>query len=44
MYLIYQVATDIQKNLQKELPFTRPDERHIRYQDARDLKSIVYTV
>jgi hypothetical protein len=22
---------------------TRPDERHIRYQDARDLKAIVYT-
>jgi pyridoxine 5-phosphate synthase len=21
----------------------RPDERHIRYQDARDLKAIVYT-
>ena len=21
----------------------RPDERHIRYQDARDLKNVVYT-
>jgi pyridoxine 5-phosphate synthase len=21
----------------------RPDERHIRYQDARDLKAVVYT-
>jgi pyridoxine 5-phosphate synthase len=27
----------------KESPYTRPDERHIRYQDARDLKAVVYT-
>jgi pyridoxine 5-phosphate synthase len=27
----------------KELRYIRPDERHIRYQDARDLKAIVYT-
>jgi pyridoxine 5-phosphate synthase len=27
----------------KELRYPRPDERHIRYQDARDLKAIVYT-
>jgi pyridoxine 5'-phosphate synthase PdxJ len=33
------------KNLApKESPLhPRPDERHIRYQDARDLKAVVYT-
>jgi pyridoxine 5-phosphate synthase len=35
------VATDIQKFAQGIT--TTPDERHIRYQDARDLKAIVYT-
>jgi pyridoxine 5-phosphate synthase len=40
---LLKVATDIQNLEQKELPFIPPDERHIRYQDARDLKSIVYT-
>jgi pyridoxine 5-phosphate synthase len=38
------VATDIQKyGAQGITIHPRPDERHIRYQDARDLKNIVYT-
>lgn len=41
--LLY-VATDIQKfGAQGITIHPRPDERHIRYQDARDLKPIVYT-
>jgi pyridoxine 5-phosphate synthase len=42
MYLL-NVATDIQNLAPKESPYTQPDERHIRYQDARDLKAVVYT-
>ena len=38
------VAKDIQKfGAQGITIHPRPDERHIRYQDARDLKAIVYT-
>lgn len=38
------VATDLQKfGAQGITIHPRPDERHIRYQDARDLKAIVYT-
>ena len=38
------VAKDIQKfGAQGITIHPRPDERHIRYQDARDLKPIVYT-
>jgi pyridoxine 5-phosphate synthase len=38
------VATDIQKfGAQGITIHPRPDERHIRYQDARDLKAVVYT-
>ncbi|WP_099171359.1 pyridoxine 5'-phosphate synthase, partial [Flavobacterium psychrophilum] len=38
------VAADIQKfGAQGITIHPRPDERHIRYQDARDLKQIVYT-
>lgn len=41
---LLQVATDIQKFGGQGITIhPRPDERHIRYQDARDLKSIVYT-
>jgi pyridoxine 5-phosphate synthase len=40
---LLNVATDIQNLAPKESPYTRPDERHIRYQDARDLKAVVYT-
>ena len=41
---LLQVATDIQEfGAQGITIHPRPDERHIRYQDARDLKSIVYT-
>ena len=41
---LLQVAADIQKfGAQGITIHPRPDERHIRYQDARDLKSIVYT-
>ena len=40
---LLKVATDIQKfGAQGITIHPRPDERHIRYQDARDLKSIVY--
>ena len=41
---LLQVATDIQKFGAEGITIhPRPDERHIRYQDARDLKAIVYT-
>ncbi len=41
---LLQVAKDIQQfGAQGITIHPRPDERHIRYQDARDLKSIVYT-
>ena len=41
---LLQVAKDIQKFGAHGITIhPRPDERHIRYQDARDLKSIVYT-
>jgi pyridoxine 5-phosphate synthase len=41
---LLKVATDIQKFGADGITIhPRPDERHIRYQDARDLKSIVYT-
>ncbi|MBC7493758.1 MAG: pyridoxine 5'-phosphate synthase [Flavobacterium sp.] len=41
---VVQFATDIQKfGAQGITIHPRPDERHIRYQDARDLKSVVYT-
>ena len=41
---LLQVAKDIQKfGAQGITIHPRPDERHIRYQDARDLKGIVYT-
>ncbi|MEO8515260.1 MAG: pyridoxine 5'-phosphate synthase [Flavobacterium sp.] len=41
---LLQVAADIQKfGAQGITIHPRPDERHIRYQDARDLKSVVYT-
>jgi pyridoxine 5-phosphate synthase len=37
---LLKVATDIQNLADKELLYPRPDERHIRYQDARDLKQL----
>lgn len=41
---LLQVAKDIQKfGAQGITIHPRPDERHIRYQDALDLKAIVYT-
>ncbi|MFQ3173534.1 MAG: pyridoxine 5-phosphate synthase [Flavobacterium sp.] len=41
---LLNVATDIQKFGAEGITIhPRPDERHIRYQDARNLKSIVYT-
>ena len=41
---LLQVARDIQNfGAQGITIHPRPDERHIRYQDARDLKSVVYT-
>lgn len=41
---LLKVATDIQKfGAQGITIHPRPDERHIRYEDARDLKSIVYS-
>ncbi|MFN7099671.1 MAG: pyridoxine 5'-phosphate synthase [Flavobacterium sp.] len=41
---LLKVATDIQRfGGQGITVHPRPDERHIRYQDARDLKPIVYT-
>jgi pyridoxine 5-phosphate synthase len=39
---LLKVATDIQKFGQGITIHPRPDERHIRYQDARDLKAVVY--
>ena len=41
---LLKVAADIQKFGAEGITIhPRPDERHIRYQDARDLKSVVYT-
>jgi pyridoxine 5-phosphate synthase len=41
---LLKVATDIQKFGGQGITIhPRPDERHIRYQDARDLKAIVHT-
>ena len=41
---VVQFAKDIQRfGVQGITIHPRPDERHIRYQDARDLKSVVYT-
>ena len=41
---LIKVATDIQNfGAQGITVHPRPDERHIRYQDARELKKIVYT-
>ncbi len=41
---LLKVATDVQKfGAQGVTIHPRPDERHIRYQDARDLVPIVYT-
>jgi pyridoxine 5-phosphate synthase len=41
---LLKVAADIQKFGGEGITIhPRPDERHIRYQDARDLKSIVHT-
>lgn len=41
---LLKVAADIQQfGAQGITIHPRPDERHIRYQDARDLKAIVYT-
>ena len=41
---LLQVAADIQGFGANGITIhPRPDERHIRYQDARELKSIVYT-
>lgn len=41
---LVQFAIDVQKfGAQGVTIHPRPDERHIRYQDARDLKPVVYT-
>lgn len=41
---VVQFAIDVQKfGAQGVTIHPRPDERHIRYQDARDLKPVVYT-
>ena len=41
---LLKVAADIQKFGGQGITIhPRPDERHIRYQDARDLKSVVFT-
>ena len=41
---LLQVAKDIQQFGGQGITIhPRPDERHIRYQDARDLKAVVYT-
>lgn len=41
---LIQVATDIQEFGADGITIhPRPDERHIRYQDAKDLKKVVYT-
>jgi pyridoxine 5-phosphate synthase len=42
MCWLIKVATDIQ-NLARRNHHTSTSRRHIRYQDARDLKAIVYT-
>ena len=46
MCLIYcKVAKDVQKFGADGITIhPRPDERHIRYQDARDLKSGLYRI
>lgn len=41
---LLQVAKDVQRfGAHGVTVHPRPDERHIRYQDARDLKNVVYT-
>ena len=41
---VLQVAKDVQKfGAHGVTVHPRPDERHIKYQDARELKNIVYT-
>ena len=41
---VVQFAKDVQRfGAQGVTIHPRPDERHIRYQDARDLKSVVHT-
>ncbi|MBS4039156.1 MAG: pyridoxine 5'-phosphate synthase [Flavobacteriales bacterium] len=41
---VLQVAKDVQKfGAHGVTVHPRPDERHIKYQDARELKSVVYT-
>src|SRR6201991_1049019 len=41
---LLKAATDIQRfGAQGITIHPRPDERHIRYQDARDLKAVVHT-
>ncbi|MFY0712484.1 pyridoxine 5'-phosphate synthase [Seonamhaeicola sp. NFXS20] len=41
---VVQFAKDVQRfGAEGVTIHPRPDERHIRYQDARDLKSVVYT-
>lgn len=41
---VLKVAADVQKfGAHGVTVHPRPDERHIRYQDARDLKDVVYT-
>ncbi|MBD3723450.1 MAG: pyridoxine 5'-phosphate synthase [Flavobacteriaceae bacterium] len=41
---LLQVAKDVQKfGAEGVTVHPRPDERHIRYQDARDLSAVVYT-
>jgi pyridoxine 5-phosphate synthase len=41
---VTQVAIDVQKfGAHGVTIHPRPDERHIRYQDARDLKPLVYS-
>ncbi len=41
---LLKVAEDVQKfGAQGVTIHPRPDERHIRYQDARDLVRVVYT-
>ena len=41
---VVQFAEDVQRfGAQGVTIHPRPDERHIRYQDARDLKPVVYT-
>jgi pyridoxine 5-phosphate synthase len=40
---LLNVATDSKIWRPRNHHHPRPDERHIRYQDARDLKAVVYT-